>query len=223
MRKRTLIIITIISTIISLIMIFFSYFGITRYFLCYNKSTDKLIENYTKLPKASNDNKVVISFTCNRDKLDKLKPFINSILDQTVKVDLIAIITPLGNKEEDYTIPKYIKNILAVFPSGKDYGKGTKLIPMILREKEKNTIIIALDENKIYGQDFIYTMVEESKKYPDSVLVDKKGSAILVRSEHFEYDVINREKNNLDNEWFLKKAKNSKIVDYNENYGIINF
>ena len=221
MRKRTLIIITIISTIISLIMIFSSYFGITRYFLCYIKSPEKLIENYSKLPRASTDNKVVISFTCKQEKLHKLKPFINSILDQTVKVDLIAMITPLGNKEEDYNIPKYIKDIAVIFPSGMDCGKGTKLIPMLLREKEKDTIIISLDENKIYGQDFIYTMVEESKKYPDSVLVDKKGSAILVRSDHFDCDVINREK--VDNEWFLKKAKNNKIVDYKENYGIINF
>ena len=66
-------------------------------------------------------------------------------------------------------------------------------------------------------------MVEESKKYPDSVLVDKKGSSILVRSDHFDCDVINRQNDYLDNKWFLKKAKNSKIVDYNEIYGIINF
>jgi hypothetical protein len=218
MRKRTLIIITIIFTIISLIMIFSSYFGITRYFFCHIKSTDKFIENYSKLPKASTDNKVVISFTCKQEKLHKLKPFINSILDQTVKVDLIAMITPL---EEDYNIPKYIKDITVVFPSGMDCGQGTKLIPMLLREKEKGTIIISLDENKIYGQDFIYTMIEESKKYPDSVLVDTKGSTILVRSDHFDCDVIKREK--VDNEWFLKKAKNNKIVDYKEIYGIINF
>jgi hypothetical protein len=199
-------------------MIFSSYFGITRYFFCHIKSTDKFIENYSKLPKASTDNKVVISFTCKQEKLHKLKPFINSILDQTVKVDLIAMITPL---EEDYNIPKYIKDITVVFPSGMDCGQGTKLIPMLLREKEKGTIIISLDENKIYGQDFIYTMIEESKKYPDSVLVDTKGSTILVRSDHFDCDVIKREK--VDNEWFLKKAKNNKIVDYKEIYGIINF
>jgi len=223
MRKRTLIIITIISTILSLIIIFSSYFGITRYLSCHIKSPNKLIENYSKLPKASTNNRVVISFTCKEDKLDKLKPFINSIMDQTVKVDLIAMITPLGNKKDDYNIPKYIKDIAVIFPSGRDYGKGTKLIPILLREKEKDTIIISLDENKIYGQDFIYSMIEESKKYPDSVLVDKKGSTILVRSDHFDCDVINRENDNLDNEWFLKKAKSSKIVDYNEIYGIINF
>lgn len=223
MRKRTLIIITIISTILSLIITFSSYFGLIRYLCCHIKSTDKFIENYSKLPKASTDNKVAISFTCKKDKIDKLKPFINSIMDQTVKVDLIAMITPLGNKEEDYNIPKYIKDIAVIFPSGRDCGKGTKLMPMLLREKEKDTIIISLDENKIYGEDFIYTMVEESKKYPDSVLVDKKGSSILVRSDHFHCDVFNRENDNLDNEWFLTKAKNSKVVDYNEIYGIINF
>ena len=222
MNKRNLIILIIIlSTFFSLLYTFFSYFGINRWINCHLKNCDSNIENYSKLPKASDD-KVVISFTVNPHKMDKLKPFINSLLDQTVKVNLIAMIIPLDDIEK-YDIPKYIKDIANIFPAGKNYVKGTKIIPMLLREKECGTIIIALDENRVYGQDFIYSLIEESKKYPNSVLVDNKGYAMLVKPEHFGCDVINTKKDTIDNDWFLKKSSNSKVFNYQENYTTIGF
>jgi hypothetical protein len=44
---------------------------------------------------------------------------------------------------------------------------------------------------------------------------------MLFKPEHFGYDVINRENDNLDNDWFLQKASKSKIFKYGENYKII--
>lgn len=221
MSKQNIIItLLVLSTILSLIITFFSYFGITRYFGCHLKNSNHDIGNYNKLPKAS-DGRIVISFSADPTKLNKLKPFINSILDQTVKVDLIAMIIPDDGRYVNYIIPDYIKNVAAVFHTGREYGKGTKIIPMLLREKECDTTIISLDENIVYGQDFIYSLVEESKNYPNSILIDKKGTFMLSKPEHFGCDVINREKDTLDNDWFLQKASNSKIFNYRENYKII--
>jgi hypothetical protein len=222
MKKLTVIILAIISTVISLLFIFLSYFGLTRYVGCYFKNTYKLIEKYNKLPKGS-ENRVIISFTCTPNKVEKLKPFINSILDQTVKVDLIAFITTPETDNQKYNIPKYVKDIAILIPSGRKYGKGTKIIPMLLREKECGTIIIGLDENIIYGQDFIYTILEESNKHPKCILIDKKGSVMLLKTDHFDCDVINRENENFDNNWFLSKCKDSKRIEYTENYKIIGF
>lgn len=218
MEKRTIIILTIISTFISLVWTLCSYYGITRYLSCLFK-TKCNIENYSKLPKASDD-RVIISFTTTPDKMEKLKPFINSLLDQTVKVDLIALII---TQSSNYELPTYLKDIVNVFPAGRNYGKGTKIIPMLLREKEMGTIIIAIDENRVYDQDFIYNMVEESKSNPDSVLIDTKGSVMLVKPEHFDGNVINRDQESFDNEWFLKNAKSKKMVDCGENYFILGF
>jgi hypothetical protein len=187
------------------------------------QNSDSLIEKYSQLPKEFDD-RIIISFSTTPNKIHKLKPFINSILDQTIKVDLIAmIIIQDEDNPNTYDIPKYIKNVANVFPAGREYGKGTKIIPMLLREKECGTIIIALDENKIYGQDFIYSIIEEYKKHPDSVLIDNKGYAMLINSEHFGCDVIDREKENFDNDWFLSKASKNKTFDYSENYKIIGF
>uniref|UniRef100_A0A6C0H3D7 Glycosyltransferase 2-like domain-containing protein n=1 Tax=viral metagenome TaxID=1070528 RepID=A0A6C0H3D7_9ZZZZ len=220
MRRSTILVIIIVSTLFSLLLTFFSYFGYTRFLACHVNNSD--IENYRKLPRAA-DNKVVISFSVKPDKMNKLKPFINSILDQTVKVDLIAMIIPEGDTTNKYDIPKYIKDVAAVFYAGRSYGNGTKIIPMLLREKECTTTIIALNENRVYGQDFIHSLLEESKSHPESILVDKKGTFILARPEHFGCDVINREKDELDNNWFLEKASHSKLFNYTENYNTIGF
>lgn len=222
MEKRKIIILTIVSTIISLVVIILSYFGFTRYLSLHLTSSRGFIEKYSKLP-TTGSKRVIISFSTTPDKIKKIRPMINSILDQTVKVDQIAMVIPYKYKGKKYDVPEYISQVANIFPSGKDYGKGTKLIPVLLREDECDTIIIALDDNVVYGQDFIYTLIEESQKNPDSIIIDKKGSAMLVKPDCFDYDVINREKEKFDNSWFLNKAKNSQTLDYCENYNIIGF
>jgi len=217
MEKRTIIILTIVSTVLSLLFILFSYFGITRYLSLHCQSCDGFVEEYSNLPKASKD-RVVISFTTTPDRVEKLKPMINSILDQTVKVDQIALVIPYKYKGQKYNLPKYINNVANVFPSGKDYGKGTKLIPILLREKEKDTIIVAVDDDRVYGKDFIESMITEAEKNPNTVLIDKSGAVILVKPEYYGCDVIDRKKEKFDNNWFLQKAKKNKVVDYGENY-----
>ena len=218
MKKKTVIIITIISSIISLIMILLSYFGINRYLLLMIKDSESYIANYSKLPKADNKNKVVISLTTTPDNIYKIKPMINSILDQTVKVDQIILVLPHNYKEKGYNIPEYINKVANIVPSGRDYGEGTKLLPILLREKECDTTIIALDDDIVYGNDFIYTMIEESQNNPDKVLVDNKGVSILVKPDNFGCDVIDRNREKIDNKWFLEKAKDNKIIEYTENY-----
>lgn len=216
MDKRKVIIMTIISTIISLVMIFFAYYGVTRYLSLHFKSSKGLIEKYSQLPKASNG-RVVISFTTTHERVNKIKPMLNSILDQSVKVDLIALIIQTEYKDK-YNIPKYITDVANIFPAGKDYGDGTKLIPILLREKECNTIIVALNDDTVYGKDFIETIVDDAAKNPNTVLLDKSGSAILVKPEYFGCDVINEEREDFNTEWFVNRSKKNKVIDYDENY-----
>lgn len=222
MEKRKVIIITLISTVFSLVMILFSYFGITRYLSLHVKSSEDFIKEYKGLPKASKG-RVVLSFTTTPDKIKKMKPMINSILDQTVKVDQIALVIPYKYKGKKYDVPEYIKEVANVFPSGKDYGPGTKLIPILLREKECDTTIIALNDNRVYGKDFVEVMIEESKKTPYTVLVAKGNTAMLVKPEHYGCDVINRGKEKFQDEWFTNHTKKSRIINYGENYKALGF
>lgn len=217
MTKRNLIILSIIVSIISAIFILLSYFGITRCWMLKLQNPDTYIENYSKLPKAK-EKRVVLSFTTIPDNVDKIKPMINSILDQTVKVNQIALVTPYHYNGQKYNLPPYMKKVANNFPSGKDYGLGTKLIPILLREKECDTIIIAVNDNYMYGKDFIETMVKAVQENPDTVLIDNNHSTMVLRPEYFDCDVINRNKEKFDEEWFLSKAKKSKVIEYSENY-----
>ena len=218
MNKSKVIIITIISTVLSIIFILGSYYGFDRYIYLHMKSPEYFINKYSHLPKANLKNRTVISFSTTPEKINKIKPMINSILDQTVKVDAIYIV--LVN-DKHYNIPKYINQVATTVLAGKDYGGGTKIIPILLKEKECDTTIIAMNDNVVYGQDFVFTMIEELKKNPGVVLMDKKGDVMLVKPEYFGCDVINRQKEYFDNNWFLDKSKNNKIIEYNENYKII--
>ena len=131
--------------------------------------------------------KVVVSVVADPKDFDRLKPVLNSILDQTVRVDRIGVVVPLKNEKD---VPEFIKNIANIFPAGKNYGDGTALIPILLKEKECDTIIIALSSNVIYGKDFIEKMVDESEDNPDTVLTDSKKTTLLVKPEYYDCKIL---------------------------------
>ena len=205
---------TLVGTLLSLAMILLSYFGIVRYLTLHVSGTDGLVEGYSQLPEAT-DGRVVVSFAVQPKDFGRLKPVLNSLLDQTVKVDQIGIVVPLGDETK---VPDYIKKIANVFPAGKDYGEGTALIPILLKEKECDTIIIALENDVVYGKDFIEVMVDKAEEHPGTVLTDTKRRAILVKPEYFGCEVLNSNKKEYDKEWFMKQAKKAKVVDYTENF-----
>ncbi len=216
MEKRKLIVITIISTIISLVIILLTYFGIIRYVtLKYQTSSDSYIEKYSKLNKHKIKGKVIISTATTPERINKIRPMINSILDQTLKVDEIALIL---QEDKKYNIPPYIKNIVKIYPSGKDYGKGTKIIPILFTEKECDTTIIALDDNVIYGKDFIQILLEERDKNPNTVLIDKNKTSLLLKPENYGCEILKRDRDKYDEKWFLDNTKNTRVINYNENY-----
>ena len=93
MEKKTIIIISLISAIFSLIYILLNYFGVIRYFGLYFSPVEKYIKKYKNLDKIG-EHKIIISLTETPEQIKKITPTIKSLLDQTVKVDLISIVIP---------------------------------------------------------------------------------------------------------------------------------
>ena len=207
----------IIITIIPLIITILYYYGITRYIQLHYETPDKYIENYKNLPKISGiDNKIIISFTTTPDRINKLNPMLNSILDQTVKIDQIVLNIPENCKGKTYNIPNNYKNIINIITCGKDYGPATKFIPTVLREDNADTIIILLDDDTIYGKDFIENIVEESKKNKDKTIYSKKS--ILLKPSNIEANIINNDGKFLKDDWILDNLLKKHEMKYNENY-----
>lgn len=223
MEKKKIIILTLISVILSLVMILLSYFGIVRYMSLHFQSTEAFIENYSKLDKADENTRVIISFTTTPDNIKKIKPMITSLLDQTVKVDQIALNIPYTCNGKPYDIPKEYNNILNIFRSSKDYGSGSKYIPTLLREGECGTKIIYLNDNQIYGKDLIETLVNESNKHPNMAIYTKgdmdASGAVLVKPEFFDINVLDRRYEKFNDQWSKNHLKvKIKKVPYIETY-----
>ena len=208
----------IFITILSLIITVLYYFGIIRYVLLYFKNTNSYLEKYKNLDQADKEKKVIISISVAPDKILKIKPMINSILDQTVKVNQIVLNLP---NNIEYDIPKEYENIFTVFRCGKDYGECNKFIPTILREENNNVIIFLLDENYIFAKDYIENMIEEYKKNNCSVI--SKGG-ILITPEFFDTDIYDRKNKTLNNEWIKECIKSEKKnINSNDTFKIFNF
>lgn len=217
MKKRTVIIITVISTILSLVMILLSYFGITRYITLKISSTESYMSNYNKIPK--NKKNTIIAISTTPDRIKKIKPVINSILDQTIGVNSIFLIIPQKDIDNNYKLPDNLKHSVVLFPSGKNYGEGccNSIIPMLLHEKECDSIIISLLDNIVYGKDFIETILTKLDENPKKTIVDNKNRSMLIKPENYDCSIIDRDNNKYTDDWFLK---NSIVVNYTENYKI---
>lgn len=223
MEKKTIIIISLMSAIISLIYVILKYYGLTRYVSLYVYPIESYSKNYKNLDKIGK-NRTVISLTATPVQMKNLSPVIKSLLDQTVRVDLISCIVPYGSQ---YKLPNKLNDSVSLFRYGKNKGLLNSIVPAIMRETESTTRIITLGASKIYGKDFIETLLEESEKYPGKIIYENfeagyidlsKGS--VFRTQFFDEKFINNTKNGNANEWVNKYFENfpKQHVNYSENY-----
>jgi hypothetical protein len=162
------------------------------------------------------DTKTIIAINTTLQRIEKIRPMLNSILDQTIRVNNIILIIPQDDIDSGYTIPSDIKKIATLFPKGKDYGTrfSNSIIPMLLTQKECDTTIITLLDNIIYGKDYLETILIEGEKYKKTVIYDKNHTSILFKPEYYDSSIFNV-KSQYTDDCFLE---NAKILDYSENY-----
>lgn len=183
---------SMIITILSLVFIVMSYYGIVR--LCKLKigTCDSFAKDYIKLSKANSKAKIIVSLYGTSS--DKLKATINSIFDQTVRPDQIIISVPEGKHIQ---LDHYIDDnkLITIHTLSKNYKTCCNFMSPLLREKDADTIIILANENTIYGTDFIETIVDESEKNPNCIIYVSKYNA------------------NIYSRTFKKQDKNGDVID----------
>lgn len=212
----------IIFTILIIIITIFSYFGFFRYIALHFRSSETYIKKYSNLPKADK-NRVVISFTTTPDKINKLRPMLNSLLDQTVKVDQISLTIPYISNGKSYNIKDEYKDIINIFRTVKDYGPGTSYIPALLREEESGTKIIYLSDNQIYGKNLIASLIEGSNKNPNKAIYTKENmdprGGVLIQTEFFDTNILGHTKENFDDSWSAINLNVGKVkIEKSETY-----
>ena len=223
MQKKTIIIISFISAILSLIYVLLNYYGFIRYMGLYMFPVEGYSKNYKNLDKIGKD-RTIISLTATPEQMKKLSTVIKSLLDQTVRVDLISVTVPYGDK---YKLPKELEGTVSLFRCGKNRSLLNCLSPVVSRENESTTKIITVGTDTIYGKDFIETLLEESEKNPDAIIYssgDAKDNIDISKGVVFCTKLFNKdfidEGDIGGNEWVNTYFKDTprKWVNYNENY-----
>ena len=170
-----------------IIIILILYYDFYRFLKIHYDDDNNYILNYKYKPKIIK-NKIILSLTSTPYRIKYIKPVIKSLLCQSIRVEQITLnITEQCKKD----IPENFNNMANIYTCN-DYGKGTKFIPTIFRENDKNTIIILLDDSYIYGYDFIETLIEKHIKYPNNVIYTKE--AILFKPNFVNINIIQTNK-----------------------------
>ena len=208
--KKEWIIFSVIWSFLSLIFSFLLYFGIIRYMNLYIYNPKSYIKKYFDLEKACNK-KVVINLSITNP--DKIKPVINSLLDQTVRVDEISINT-------DKKLPSYIKDLNKVV---RIYQTNLCTKPCIMRENDNNTIILFINDDKIYGKDFIQDAIDEYKNQANNevkIIKITDNGEIIANTSIFNTELLDKcSEDDFNIKEYVKDNESKfKSIKYSENY-----
>jgi hypothetical protein len=125
----------------------------------------------------SDGRRVIVSLSTVPDRINNLRPTIRSILKQTRPPDEIVIAIPEFSIREQrpYVLPKYISRLprVRVLRCQKDWGPATKFIPAIQEELaagRSNTLIMVVDDDRVYPRDAVESYLHYSAQLPDAAL-----------------------------------------------------
>jgi hypothetical protein len=201
MSKHVLLILSVIFSFIYTLMV---YYSMDRYLTLYFTSTEGYSKEYMKLDKADDKGNVSVIISasprcCGR----RLDVVLSSILDQTVKVDKILV----DISECDFVRIPVLEGGVVEFLRDRE-----KLVD-IVRESDADTRFVFLQDDVIYGKDFLQNILEKSLEKPDKIVVGKY--AVLVRRSMLEDSSFTADVETLSSSISKDMREN---LSYTENY-----
>ena len=127
--------------------------------------------------KKSGDRRVIVSLSTVPERMGNLGPTVRSLLRQTRPPDEIVLAIPEFSIREQrpYAVPKHVSRWprMRVLHCQKDWGPATKFIPIVREELgagRGNTLIMVVDDDRIYPRDALETYLHYNKQLPEEVL-----------------------------------------------------
>jgi Glycosyl transferase family 2 len=132
----------------------------------------------TLTAKRTLDNRrVIASLSTVPDRINNLTPTIRSLLKQTRPPDEIVLAIPEFSVREQrpYVVPKYISRLprVRILRCREDWGPATKFIAAIqdeLAAGRENTLIMVVDDDRLYPRDALETYLYYSEQLPNAAL-----------------------------------------------------
>ena len=125
----------------------------------------------------SDDPRVIVSLSTVPDRINNLGPTIRALLEQTRPPDEIVLAIPEFSIREQrrYVVPKHISRLprVRVLHCPEDWGPATKFIGAIqdeLAAERENTLIMVVDDDRIYPRDALETYLHYSEQLPNAAL-----------------------------------------------------
>ena len=165
--------------LISVVLVILGALGIKR-LLPRNRKRRRqvrLIRETLAANRKFDNRRVIASLSTVPDRINNLRPTIQSLLKQTRPPDEIVLAIPEFSIRErrPYVVPKYISRLPRVRVLGchEDWGPATKFIPLVREELAAghgDTLIMVVDDDRVYPRDALETYLHYNKQLPDAAL-----------------------------------------------------
>src|SRR5438045_8364314 len=121
--------------------------------------------------------RVIASLTTVPGRINNLRPTIRSLLKQTRPPDEIVLAIPEFSIREQrpYVVPEYISRVprVRVLHCAEDWGPATKFIGAIqdeLAAGRENSLLMVVDDDRLYPRDALETYLYYSEQLPNAAL-----------------------------------------------------
>jgi hypothetical protein len=128
-------------------------------------------------PAVSDNRRVIACLSTVPARINNLRPTLRSLLKQTRSPDEIVLAVPEFSirEERSYVVPEYLWHLprLRILRSQTDWGPATKFIPVIQQELEAgrgNTVIMVVDDDRVYPRDAVATYLHYSAQLSEAAL-----------------------------------------------------
>ena len=125
----------------------------------------------------SDGRRVIASLSTVPERIGNLGPTIRSLLRQTRPPDEIVVAVPEYSirEQRSYVVPKYVSRWprLRVLHCPRDWGPATKFIPIVREELaagRRNTLIMVVDDDRVYPRDALETYLHYSERLPGAAV-----------------------------------------------------
>ena len=165
--------------LISVVLLMLSALGLKRLLPVIRKRRRQVrfIHEVLASSRKSDGRRVIASLSTVPERIGNLGPTIRSLLRQTRPPDEIVVAVPEYSIREQrfYVMPKYVSRWprLRVLHCPRDWGPATKFIPIVREELAAgrgNTLIMVMDDDRIYPRDALETYLHYSEQLPEAAL-----------------------------------------------------
>lgn len=118
---------------------------------------------------------IIVSLTTIPNRIKYLQPVVDSILDQTVKPDVIKLYIPKEYKKRSLgmiDMDELPKGCEVVYLD-EDDGPATKILPALKEYQGKDVSIVYCDDDKIYNKNWIKRLTDKSKENPHDCIIEE--------------------------------------------------